>query len=288
MDCLLYAAMHWQGVDAPTGFTKLPSLLVNAWPLGPRKIAAIVRAEAEGGRLAAEAAIKPGHRRIAFLGGPRDDPARIEREAGFRKAMAEARLPVDEQWVLSGDYRIGGGHALARLLLGRAQPPTALICGNDRMAVGAIAAALEQGLRVPEDLSIVGYDDQEDLADQITPALTTVAIPTTRWDGPQSSTSWTHSPPASPLLARQCPGPSSSASRWLLRRRSEPARGATAPGPASFLPGVHLSQPPLQRAPKGSSAEGSALEPSNADVARRTNCQNAQSILALTSLDTGE
>lgn len=177
VDGMLYAAMSWRGVDASAGFTKLPSLLVNAWPSGSRKIPAIVPAETEGGRLAASAVIEAGHRKIAFLGGPQDDPARIEREAGFRKAMAEAGLSVNERWVLAGDYQIGTGHALTHELLSSGEPPTAVVCGNDRMAVGAITAALELGLRVPEDLSVVGYDDQEDLADQIAPALTTVTIP---------------------------------------------------------------------------------------------------------------
>lgn len=177
VDGMLYAAMSWRGVDASPGFTKLPSLLVNAWASGSRKIPAIVPAETEGGRLAASAVIEAGHRKIAYLGGPQDDPARIEREAGFRKAMAEAGLTVNERWVLSGDYQIGSGHALTHQLLATAEPPSAVVCGNDRMAVGAITAALERGLHVPDDLSVVGYDDQEDLADQITPALTTVTIP---------------------------------------------------------------------------------------------------------------
>lgn len=177
VDGMLYAAMAWRGVDAPAGLAKIPSLLVNAWPSGSLKIPAIVPTETEGGRLAASTVIEAGHRRIAYLGGPQDDPARVEREAGFRKAMAEAGLAVNEAWVLSGDYQISSGHALTLRLLSSAEPPTAVVCGNDRMAVGAITAALEKGLRVPEDLSVVGYDDQEDLADQITPALTTVTIP---------------------------------------------------------------------------------------------------------------
>jgi LacI family transcriptional regulator len=177
VDGMLYASMSWRGVDMPAGFTKLPSLLVNAWPSGSRKIPAIVPAETEGGRLAASTVIQAGHRRISYLGGPKDDAARIEREAGFRKAMAEAGLPVEERWVLSGDYHLHSGYVLALGLLDRPDRPTALVCGNDRMAVGAMMAARECGLAVPGDVSIVGYDDQEDLAEQVVPALTTVSIP---------------------------------------------------------------------------------------------------------------
>jgi LacI family transcriptional regulator len=177
VDGMLYAAMSWREVDAPASFTKLPSLLINAWPSPKRAVPAIVPAETAGGRLAAQAVIDAGHRRIAFLGGFKGDPAREEREIGFRDALGAAGIKVNEAWILSGDYRIRSGHHLTRSLLDQPDPPTALVCGNDRMAVGAVMAAMERGLRVPRDLSVVGYDDQEDLADQIVPALTTVSIP---------------------------------------------------------------------------------------------------------------
>lgn len=177
VDGLLYAAMSWQGVALPENFSSLPSLLINAWPSSGRAVPAIVPAEVAGGRAAAQAVIDMGHRRIAFLGGSLHDPARIEREIGFREALAAAGIPVNELWILDGDHQIGSGHRLTHSVLGQPDTPTALVCGNDRMAVGAITAALERGLRIPQDLSIVGYDNQEDLADQITPALTTVSIP---------------------------------------------------------------------------------------------------------------
>ena len=177
VDGMLYAAMSWKEIDAPASFTKLPSLLINAWPSKKRSVPAIVPAETAGGRLAAQAVIDMGHRKIAFLGGTKDEPARVEREIGFREALAAAGIPINESWILSGDYHLRSGHNLAYNLLEQPDRPTALVCGNDRMAVGALTAILERGLRVPQDISVVGYDDQEELADQTSPALTTVSIP---------------------------------------------------------------------------------------------------------------
>jgi LacI family transcriptional regulator len=79
--------------------------------------------------------------------------------------------------VLPGNFRADSGYELARQILRRRRRPTALLCGNDLMAVGAYFALKEAGVRVPEDVSVVGYDDQEDLAGDLSPALTTVRIP---------------------------------------------------------------------------------------------------------------
>ena len=77
---------------------------------------------------------------------------------------------------LPADYHIGSGYELALTVL-REHAPTAVVCGNDRMAIGVLLAAHSLGLECPRDLSIIGYDDQPDLADQVHPAFTTVALP---------------------------------------------------------------------------------------------------------------
>ena len=76
-----------------------------------------------------------------------------------------------------GDYSIGSGYKLTQQVLARRQRPTALVCGNDRMAIGSLLAVQALGLECPGDVSIVGFDDQPDVADQVRPGLTTVALP---------------------------------------------------------------------------------------------------------------
>jgi LacI family transcriptional regulator len=175
VDGLLYAAMSWTEVSPPAPFRSIPNVLVNCWDAASP---AVVPCEVEGGRLAAEELIANGHRRIAFLGGTRSDPATTQREEGFRQAMKGAKLRVNESWVKTGNYEISTGYALAdEIFSRRGEPPTGLMCGNDRMAVGAILALHQHGLSVPEDISVVGYDDQEGLANEFTPTLTTVSIP---------------------------------------------------------------------------------------------------------------
>jgi LacI family transcriptional regulator len=89
----------------------------------------------------------------------------------------DAGVAYDERLVLAGDFRADSGHALTRQLLKRRRRPTAVLCGNDRMALGAFLALKEAGVRIPDDVSVVGYDDQEDLAPEIHPPLTTIRLP---------------------------------------------------------------------------------------------------------------
>lgn len=91
---------------------------------------------------------------------------------GFRRAMAEHGLPVPVEAVAEGDFSSPGGYAAAVLLF-RAYAPTAIVAGNDVMAIGALRAAAECGVRVPEDCSIIGFDDIE-MSRYVYPALSTV------------------------------------------------------------------------------------------------------------------
>jgi DNA-binding LacI/PurR family transcriptional regulator len=97
-----------------------------------------------------------------------------ERERGIRAAMAEAGLTADPLLLALGDFSIESGDQAGRALLGMSAPPTAIFALNDRMALGLIRAATHLGLRVPDDLSVIGFDDIS-LATLLTPALTTVS-----------------------------------------------------------------------------------------------------------------
>lgn len=130
----------------------------------------------QGGKLVTQHLIELGHRRIACLTGPSHLTPSAQRVTGYREALAEAGLAVDESLILRGDFHPGQGYAAARSLLERADPPTALFACNDLMALAALRAAAECGRSVPGSLAVAGFDDIE-LASFSNPALTSVAQP---------------------------------------------------------------------------------------------------------------
>jgi LacI family transcriptional regulator len=132
------------------------------------------------GRLAAQHLLALGHRVFGMISGPRrsNDRARLRIE-GARAALAEHGLDLPE-WRLSEQaFTFGGGRAGLAELLANAEPPTAVIGGNDLLAAGAVFEAQARGLQVPRDLSVVGIDNLE-ISLHVTPALTTVHLPTSR------------------------------------------------------------------------------------------------------------
>ena len=128
-------------------------------------------------RLMAERVLACGHRNIAMIAGiTQFNDRAADRVAGVRDALAAAGLDADGMAIVEAPYSLdGGADALSRLLSG-VSPPTAIVCGNDVLAAGAILRARDMGRRVPEDISITGYDDIE-LAEVIDPQLTTVHVP---------------------------------------------------------------------------------------------------------------
>jgi LacI family transcriptional regulator, repressor for deo operon, udp, cdd, tsx, nupC, and nupG len=119
-----------------------------------------------------------GHTAIGHLCGPGGNVLTEARAEGMRAALAERGLPVREEWFMPGDFSLGSGRAAAERWLALAERPTALFCSNDEMACGFIAEVQRRGLRVPRDVSVVGFDDIE-LVAHVTPALTSIAQPRT-------------------------------------------------------------------------------------------------------------
>lgn len=129
-----------------------------------------------GGLAATRHLIELGHRRIAAVTGPADMMCSLARLDGYRSAMNSAGLPIDPQWVRYGDFHVEGGRDNALDLLALPDRPTAIFAGSDLQALGALEAARSLGLSVPEDVSIVGYDDIP-LCRWVSPRLTTVHQP---------------------------------------------------------------------------------------------------------------
>jgi LacI family transcriptional regulator len=131
---------------------------------------------ARGGKLATRYLMDLGHRCIGCIVGPSDVTPSAERVTGYRQALDESGIPVDDALIVKGDFQYEGGYQAARQLLTIDDPPTAIFACNDLMAVGAISAAAEMGRRIPADISVVGFDDVR-LASFANPPLTTVAQP---------------------------------------------------------------------------------------------------------------
>ena len=138
----------------------------------------VVRVDNERGmRMIAEHLVSLGHERIGMISGPLDKASGYERYRGLKDALSDLGSDLDDVLVRFGDFRTSSGREGAGELLRLSQPPTALVTANNQMTLGALSAIQEMGLRVPDDLSVVGFDDPE-WAPLVSPPLTTLAQPT--------------------------------------------------------------------------------------------------------------
>ncbi len=134
-----------------------------------------VRADSRVGvALAVEHLVQSGRSRIGFVNGPLDTVPGASRDAGFRAALAAHGLAVDDRLIEVGDFQYAAGREATERLLSRARPD-ALVCANDLIAVGALHALLVAGMRVPQDVALVGMDDTE-LAQMSLPQLSSVSL----------------------------------------------------------------------------------------------------------------
>src|SRR6266496_3822330 len=169
----------------------VPIVAINR-PLDTTELSQIGWDDIEVGRRATEHLIGLGHRRIAHLAGALSPPRRlsaVQRLAGFRAAMAEAGLPVDERLVLDAGFQHDGGFAAAERLLDLDDPPTAVFAASDSMAVGFINGLHRRRVRVPDAISVAGAND-DSCAVYVEPPLTTILVPVAAAGRPQPRSSW--------------------------------------------------------------------------------------------------
>jgi len=172
----VYGCMYHRVVDPPLGLPA-DAVFLNCEASGGRH-RSIVPDDRQGAYEVVNELIDAGHRRIAFLDDHRHPPASGLRFEGFRAALAEHGLDYEPDLHLETTPFVRGGLVLSDLIaLPADRRPTAVFCYNDRIAMGAYRAARTAGLRVPDDLSIVGFDDQEFIASELDPPLTTVRLP---------------------------------------------------------------------------------------------------------------
>jgi DNA-binding LacI/PurR family transcriptional regulator len=155
----------------------VPVVLVNSHSeqLGPYTFSINVDNE-HGAYLATMHLVELGHRRIAYITGPADHSDDLDRLTGYRKALGQAGIEIDPALVVPGTGRAGGGERGLAVLQALAKPPTAVFCYNDMTAIGVLRLARQVGLKVPEHLAVVGFDDIP-FASYVQPPLTTIAQP---------------------------------------------------------------------------------------------------------------
>ncbi|MFH8252621.1 LacI family DNA-binding transcriptional regulator [Microbacterium sp. B2969] len=177
VDGLLIARMYHQRVKRPTAPADLPIVLLDAAPERGWKVDAVVPDEAQITRLACEAVLAAGHRAIAYADTLDRSRAARGRHLGVRAALGDAGVQLGADRIAAAESDARGGRAAGAALLDRADRPTAVICFNDRIAMGVMQAAARLGLSVPRDVSVVGIDDLRPVADGLDPGLTTAALP---------------------------------------------------------------------------------------------------------------
>ncbi len=158
------------------GKRPLPPLVTVLERLPNRSVPVIRTDHRVGAAEATRHLIELGHRRIAHIAGTKRARSTADRFAGYRDALERAGLRYSQDLIYPGDFSMKSGAAGIERLLSLAEPPTAVLCGNDEMAFGAVRMLHKLGLTVPKDISIVGFDDQN-MAAFYNPPLTTVYIP---------------------------------------------------------------------------------------------------------------
>jgi LacI family transcriptional regulator len=185
VDGIVLASMYTRRLAAiPKLLRSRPAVLLNAVPARPVPFTSVIPDELTAGQTAARALIKAGHRHGIYLvgAGPRasqgpkpESLAAVERLQGIKTALKEEGLRAAGA-IACEDWEPELGYAAVRKLLDKRAPVRALICFNDRLALGAYRALADSGLTVPSDVSVVSFDD-DPIASWVRPQLTTIAIP---------------------------------------------------------------------------------------------------------------
>ncbi len=172
---LMCTENHRPSQDAISRYPSLPIVMMDWAPFGAAND--VIQDNALlGGVMATEYLISQGYQRIACITGPLDKTTAVQRLDGYRQAMHQAGLPVLPGYEVIGDFEFASGLPTMEQLLALPQRPEAVFASNDAMAVGVYQALYKEGLRVPDDIAVIGYDDIQ-LAQYMTPPLTTIHQP---------------------------------------------------------------------------------------------------------------
>jgi len=173
---LIFASSMHVEMTLPPSLDGVPTILVHATDQ-KGLVPSILPDEEGGGELATRYLVEKGHRRIGLVNLERGTLAARGRLDGYVRALTEHGIAYDPEIVVHAGGTADDGYETALRILDLANPPTALFCATDRMAMGAYEAIKERGLSIPGDVAVVGFDDQELIAGFLRPKLTTVALP---------------------------------------------------------------------------------------------------------------
>lgn len=187
---IIYSSWYHHATDPPAVLHEVPCVLINCYATD-RSLPAIMPDEHQGGYDATRVLLDHGHNTIAFINSvpqsaeatsyaqqnEEPPPGPIGRLGGYRTALEKSGIRYDPSLVEEDEPVQEGGYAAMARLLRRSNRPTAVFCYNDRVAMGAYSAIIEAGLRIPEDIAVVGFDNQEVIAAHLRPPLSTIALP---------------------------------------------------------------------------------------------------------------
>lgn len=173
---IIYATMFHRPVSPPEVLWQIPSVLLDCY-IADRSLPSVVPDEVGGACNAIHFLLQKGHRRIGFANNQDPIPATELRLKGYQAALSEHGIPFDPALVAVDDSSSDGGYRCVQKLMKEPDRPTAIFCFNDRMAMGAYDALRKLSLSIPEDVAVIGYDNQETIAAHLYPPLSTMELP---------------------------------------------------------------------------------------------------------------
>ncbi len=171
----IYGTVLTRLVELPAVFANQRTVLVNCYD-EKRAFPSVLPGDLLGGRTATERLLASGRKRIGLINGQQGVDATRDRMKGYKQALASNDIPFDPALVKPGNWEPPTGYAMTHELMALDNPPDAIFCGNDLMALGCYDALHELGLRIPDDVAVIGFDDRE-IAQFTHPPLTTLVLP---------------------------------------------------------------------------------------------------------------
>jgi LacI family transcriptional regulator len=172
---IIYGTILTRLVQVPPALANRRLVLLNCYDEG-RAHHSVLPGDVLGGRAATDHLLKAGRRRIGFINGQQGVDAARDRLKGYRQALASNDIPFDPALVRPGNWEPSAGYEMTHELMALSDPPDAIFCANDMMALGCYDALRELGLVVPRDIAVIGFDDR-DVAQYMHPPLSTLVLP---------------------------------------------------------------------------------------------------------------